>query len=356
MTALPAFGDAVPLGDPAWYQGLNTPFYKPTHAAWRKYVRDYCEEVLEPVLDDWEQCAVKGNLEKCHEYMHQTYSEGGKRGILACAVGKPWPKDYTDCKAPDDYDNFHELIVIDETTRISGGISWAVMGGLSIGLPPVVNFGIPGDKALQTRCIKECLSGEKVICLCITEASAGSDVAALACRADDAGDHFVVNGEKKWITNGIYADYFTVIVQTGSPGSRQKGLSMLLMERSMPGIETRKMDCTGMWSSGTTFITFDNVKVPKTNIIGKLNNGFMQAMYNFNHERWMFLVQANRGARVCVEEPVDFQNRRHLDMHAITRGMLVNEIPCQASVSLLRVCTHRLSYLRTAAGAILCNI
>ena len=62
MTALPPFGDAVPLGDPAWYQGLNTPFYKPTHAAWRKYVRDYCEEVLEPVLDDWEQCAVKGNL------------------------------------------------------------------------------------------------------------------------------------------------------------------------------------------------------------------------------------------------------------------------------------------------------
>ena len=189
-----------------------------------------------------------------------------------------------------------------ETTRISGGISWAVLGGLSIGLPPVVNFGVPGDRDLQARCIRECLSGEKVICLCITEASAGSDVAGLACRAEDAGDHFLVNGEKKWITNGIYADYFTVIVQTGPPGSRQKGLSMLLLERSMPGIETRKMDCTGMWSSGTTFITFDNVKVPKTNIIGKLNGGFMQAMYNFNHERWMFLVQANRGARVCVEE------------------------------------------------------
>ena len=124
MTALPAFGDAVPLGDPAWYQGLNTPFYKPTHAEWRKYVRDYCEEVLEPVLGDWEQCAVKGNLEKCHEYMHQTYSEGGKRGILACAVGKPWPKDYTDCKAPADYDNFHELIVIDAPWAAFGCRVW----------------------------------------------------------------------------------------------------------------------------------------------------------------------------------------------------------------------------------------
>ena len=55
----------------------------------------------------------EGQLGKCHEYMHQTYAEGGKRGILACAVGKPWPKDYTNCTAPEDYDNFHELIVID---------------------------------------------------------------------------------------------------------------------------------------------------------------------------------------------------------------------------------------------------
>eukprot|EP00440_Ansanella_granifera_P062687 gb/GFBE01067973.1/.p1 GENE.gb/GFBE01067973.1/~~gb/GFBE01067973.1/.p1 ORF type:complete len:463 (+),score=141.64 gb/GFBE01067973.1/:1-1389(+) len=309
MAALAKFGDAVPLGDPAWYQGLNTPYYKATHAEWRQKIRDYCDECFEPIVEDWERAAVKNNLEKCNSYMRTAYREAGHRGLLGAAVGT-WPKAFTDHPAPADYDNFHELIFIDETTRVSGGISWAVLAGLSIGLPPVLNFGIPGDRALQERCAREVLSGEKVICLCITEAGAGSDVAGLQCRAEDAGDHFIINGDKKWITNGIYADYFTVIVQTGAPGSRQKGLSMLLMEKSMPGIQTRKMECTGMWCSGTTFITFDNVKVPKTNIIGKLNGGFMQVMYNFNHERWMFTAQASRAARVCLEESLKFARKR----------------------------------------------
>merc|ERR1719191_878169 len=77
---------------------------------------------------------------------------------------------------------------------------------------------------------------------------------------------------------------------------------MLLLERSMQGITTQKMECMGVWPSGTTYITFKNVKVPKVNIIGKLNEGFKQIMYNFNHERWGFAVQATRLARTCVEE------------------------------------------------------
>jgi alkylation response protein AidB-like acyl-CoA dehydrogenase len=177
-----------------------------------------------------------------------------------------------------------------------------MMGGLGIGLPPVLNFGIPGNKSLMDRCVRECLSGKKIICLGITEGTAGSDVANISTKAEDKGDHFLVNGSKMWITNGIYADYFTVAVRTGPPGSMHKGISMLLIERSMPGVKTEKMDCMGVWTSGTTFITFSNVKVPKENIIGKLNQGFLQVMYNFNHERWLLAAQAARMARTCVEE------------------------------------------------------
>eukprot|EP00747_Dinoflagellata_sp_TGD_P208945 gnl/TRDRNA2_/TRDRNA2_82385_c1_seq1.p1 gnl/TRDRNA2_/TRDRNA2_82385_c1~~gnl/TRDRNA2_/TRDRNA2_82385_c1_seq1.p1 ORF type:complete len:249 (+),score=57.65 gnl/TRDRNA2_/TRDRNA2_82385_c1_seq1:34-747(+) len=77
---------------------------------------------------------------------------------------------------------------------------------------------------------------------------------------------------------------------------------MLLVERSMPGVETRKLDCQGVWASGTTFITFTDVKVPRTHLIGKLNGGFKQIMYNFNHERWALAAQASRMARTCFEE------------------------------------------------------
>lgn len=192
-------------------------------------------------------------------------------------------------------------------SRSSGGVVWALQGGLGIGLPPLINFGIPGDREKQDRIIRDCLTGEKLICLCITEPTAGSDVANIRTIAKDCGDHYLVNGEKKWITNGIYADYFTVAVRTGGPGA--KGMSMLLVERG-PGVETRKMECMGVWPSGTTFVTFTDVKVPKTNIIGIEGDGFRQVMYNFNHERWMLCCQAIRLARVCIEESLKFARQR----------------------------------------------
>jgi alkylation response protein AidB-like acyl-CoA dehydrogenase len=96
----------------------------------------------------------------------------------------------------------------------------------------------------------------------------------------------------------MFADYFTVAVRTGGPGA--KGLSFLLLEKSMPGITCKQMDCSGVWASGTAFITFDNVEVPVSNLIGAENEGFKYVMYNFNHERWGFIVQATRFARVCL--------------------------------------------------------
>ena len=133
-----------------------------------------------------------------------------------------------------------------------------------------------------------------------TASSAASISAAVATKAEDKGDHFIVNGSKKWITNGIYADYFTVAVRTGGPGSAHKGLSMLLIERdSSPGITTSKMDCMGVWPSGTTYIEFDNVNFPKKNVVGKVGDGFKQIMYNFNHERWMICVVCIARARMC---------------------------------------------------------
>lgn len=139
-----------------------------------------------------------------------------------------------------------------------------------------------------------------MISLAITEPSAGSDVASLATNAKDMGDHFLVNGEKKWITQGLYADYYTVACRTGGEG--MAGVSLLLIERTMPGVTARAMDCSGMFGSGTSYITFEDVKVPKANLIGKLNEGFKYVMHNFNHERLGIVMQANRLARVCIEE------------------------------------------------------
>jgi alkylation response protein AidB-like acyl-CoA dehydrogenase len=127
--------------------------------------------------------------------------------------------------------------------------------------------------------------GDKLFCLCITEPWGGSDVANLKTTAvkTECGKYYVVNGMKKWITNGIFADYFTAAVRTGGPG--MKGISLLLISKEMEGIKKRKILTQGGWCAETTFIVFENVKVPVENLIGKENLGFYYIMTNFNAER-----------------------------------------------------------------------
>lgn len=163
---------------------------------------------------------------------------------------------------------------------------------------------------MQDKVTRPCLTGEKVICLAITEPYGGSDVANLRTEAKKTpcGKYYIVNGEKKWITNGVFADFFTVAVRTGGPG--QGGISLLLLERGMPGITTRQMKCSGVWPSGTTYITFEDVKVPVENLIGEENQGFKYIMYNFNWERYGAVVQAARFSRVCFEEALKYAFKR----------------------------------------------
>lgn len=174
------------------------------------------------------------------------------------------------------------------------------------------------------------MAGTKNICLAITEPSGGSDVAGLQTEAKDMGDHYLVNGEKKWITNGTFADFFTVAVRT-SPEPGFNSISFLLLERGMPGIKTTQMKCSGVWPSGTAYITFEDVKVPKANLIGKENKGFKYIMQNFNSERLGCVIQANRFARVCIEESLKYANKRKtfgkkLIDHPVIRNKLAHMI------------------------------
>lgn len=204
------------------------------------------------------------------------YKQMGERGYLAGLLGVHFPAEYTQSRVKsvpaELWDHFHELIVTDELSRTgSGGLVWNLIGGFGIGCPPLVKFG---KKPLLDRILPGILAGDKRICLAITEPDAGSDVANLTCEAklSEDGKHYIVNGEKKWITNGIWSDYFTVAVRTGGEG--MNGISVLLIERENGGVSTRRMDCQGVWSSGTTYITFEDTKVPVENLIGKENQGF----------------------------------------------------------------------------------
>jgi alkylation response protein AidB-like acyl-CoA dehydrogenase len=253
----------------------------------------------------------------------EVFISAAKAGILPALIGPPWPTEYVGTTIaggikPEEVDYFHELIFVDELARCgSGGIQWGLGGGLSIGLPPIMKFG---SKYLQDLVVKPVLSGTTYICLAITEPDAGSDVANLTTTAVKTADgkHYIVNGNKKWITNGIFCDYFTVAVRTGGKGP--SGVSLLVVPRT-EGVTTKQMLCQGVWASGTTYVSFEDVKVPVENLVGKEGEGFKYIMHNFNHERWGVVIQANRFARVCLEESMRYAFKRK------TFGKLLIEHP-----------------------------
>ncbi len=160
---------------------------------------------------------------------------------------------------------------------------------------PLTSFGISmlgpalltyGSEQLKSEHIPKSARGEIRWCQGYSEPGAGSDLASLKTRADDHGDHFVVNGSKIWTSYGDKADWIFCLVRTSTTGKKQEGISFLLFDMDAPGISTRPIRLISGYSPFTqTF--FDNVKVPKENLLGELNKGWTIAKYLLTHERNM---------------------------------------------------------------------
>ncbi len=257
--------------NPAW-QGFKTPYYKESHFAFRAAVRKIIDELIIPNAAKMEE----NNIDPSSELMQQI----GKTGYMFCLLGPgPWlkycPVPLPGGVKPEEFDAFHELIAHEEQTRIGmPGLIAGLFGGFIIGNPVIFNFG---SQKLMKEVAYECCLGKKRICLAISEAFAGSDVANIQTTAKKTADgkHYIVNGTKKWITSGSYADYFVTAVRTGGPGAG--GMSVLLIERSK-GVNTEKIKTAYSAAAGTSFITFDDVLVPVENLLHKENRGFEAIM------------------------------------------------------------------------------
>jgi len=160
----------------------------------------------------------------------------------------------------------------------------------------------------QRQVARDCITAKKIIALAITEPGAGSDVANIETTAKRDGDYYIINGNKKFITSGMKADFYTVAVRTGGEGLT--GVSLVLIERNTPGFRQRRMKTQGMWCSNTAFLSFDDCRVPVKNLIGKENQGFKLIMLNFNHERFAGAMGAVRGCRVCLEDSISYAQQR----------------------------------------------
>ncbi len=161
---------------------------------------------------------------------------------------------------------------------------------------------------MKKRVLPQVLAGEKISALAITEPSGGSDVAQLKTTARREGDHYIVNGSKIFITSGVRADFYTVAVRTGGPGA--SGVSLLLIERGMPGFTQQGLRKMGWWASDTAQLFFDEVKVPVENLIGEENKGFRYVMLNFNSERLGMAAGCTAFSQVCLDEAISWARER----------------------------------------------
>ncbi|KAI8621039.1 acyl-CoA dehydrogenase/oxidase [Chytriomyces sp. MP71] len=285
----------VPFAESSFWMGSKSPYYTESHVAFRKAVRRFIEDELLPHAQEYEDNGGKIDV--------SLFQKMGRFGLLASRIGpglhlKFVPSLPAGVK-PEQFDYFHEQIAHEEMSRLgSPGFADGLGAGFCIGLPPVLAFG---TKDMIQRVVPSVLLGDKRICLAITEPYAGSDVANIRCIAKKTpdGKFYIVNGVKKWITNGHFSDYFVTAVRTGGAGT--SGISMLLIERS-EGLETKQMKTSYSAAAGTAYVTYDNVKVPVENLIGKEGGGFPVIMYNFNHERWYIIAAMNYASRMVVEE------------------------------------------------------
>ena len=198
------FGSRIPHCEPSWYQGQHSPYYRESHVQFRAVVRQFVEEELKPHVDEWVR-APDGYPRALHERAFNA----GVQGII-------YPVEWGGTR-PDDFDAFHELVLWDELARLGGGGVLGQMAINSMALPPVMHFGPP---AMRERVCRAVITGKKNISLAISEPTAGSDVARIRCSAERTADgqHYRVSGQKKWITGGTMADWFTTAVRTGGKG------------------------------------------------------------------------------------------------------------------------------------------
>jgi alkylation response protein AidB-like acyl-CoA dehydrogenase len=178
-----------------------------------------------------------------------------------------------------------QRFLLTEELELAGTPTLSPFGLQMVG-PAIMQFGTPEQ---QQRFLPTILSGEEVWCQGYSEPDAGSDLASLRCKAEDDGDHLVVTGQKTWTTYAQYADWIFCLVRTNADVKQQAGITFVLIDMKSPGVEARPMLTIGEQPAFCdTF--FDNVRVPKANVVGPIDGGWTVAKALLGHERTLLAM------------------------------------------------------------------
>jgi acyl-CoA dehydrogenase len=310
-------------------QPLNH-YFSPDHEQFRASLRDFVSREITPHVNDWDEAGT---------FPRSLYQRAAELG----ATGLGYPEEYGGTPA----DIFYKLVLAEEYARCGSGGVQASINSHTIGLPPVL---AAGSDALKRRVLPPVLRGEKIAALAVTEPSGGSDVAALKTTAvrgaDGDGEHYIVNGEKTFITSGMRADFITTAVRTDSRNKGPGGISVLVIDGDTPGLTRTELKKMGWWCSDTAHLHFDNCRVPVANLVGMENQGFKTFMNNFNSERLFMSALAYGFAQVCFDEALDWARQRSTFGQTLSQRQVVRHklMDMMLRIEAARSLVHELAY------------
>jgi alkylation response protein AidB-like acyl-CoA dehydrogenase len=270
----------------------------------RTAVRDYAERRLRPIADE---CDRKG------AFPLEIVPELGELGFL----GLGFPEDY----GGSGVGKLAYAIAVEETYRISAGIAASAF------MSPLIAYDILMSASEQQKrtLLPDILSGRKIAALAVTEPDAGSDAGAIQTRATRSDEGYVLNGRKRFITNGSIADVVLVMART-SPGSGNKGLSLFSVARGTRGLVAEQpMEKLGWRASDTADLVFEDCYVDTSNLIGELDAGFRVIMEGFNLERITLAAGSVGLGQAALEESTHYASVRRQFGHAIGEFQAVRQ-------------------------------
>ncbi len=265
-------------------------YFTEEHHAFRQSFREFLQKEVVPHIDKWEK---GGTIDR---FIWKKFGEMGYFGLNS-------PEEYGGLNL----DIFYTVIFLEELQKVnSGGFAAAMWAHVYLAMTHVAK---EGDDNIKKEYLTPSINGEKIGCLCITEPFGGSDVAGMRTTAVKNGESYVINGSKTFITNGVYSDYLVVTAKTDIT-TRNKGISIFIIDRNTKGISATKLNKLGWKASDTAEIAFDNVIIPTANLMGEEGKGFQYIMSHFALERLVMGINAHARAEFALEYAIQYMSER----------------------------------------------
>ncbi|MDR3364099.1 MAG: acyl-CoA dehydrogenase [Clostridiales Family XIII bacterium] len=294
----------------------------------RKMVREFAVKEVEPIAAD---------IDKEHRFPAENVPKMARYGLL----GIPFPKEYEGAGG----DNVSYTITVEELSRVCATTGVICSAHTSLCAWPIFNYGTEEQKA---KYLPDLCSGRKLGGFGLTEPNAGSDAAGQQTRAVDMGDHWLINGSKIFITNGGVAETFCIMAMTDK-SKKTRGISAFIVEKAFDGFSIGKIeDKMGICGSSTAELVFQNMKVPKENILGKPGDGFKVAMSTLDGGRIGIGAQALGIAQGALDVTIDYMKarkqfgKRLADMDAL-RFMVAELV---TKIEAARLLLYKAAYLK----------